>query len=60
MINRNEIRLRSETGDKYIRHTISGHLLVLRGMSVCDLVGCRKKRNLVDKGVETVVGKLVF
>ena len=60
MINRNEIRRRTETTEKYIRLTISGHLLVLRSVSVCDLVGCRKKRNLVDKGVETVVGKFVF
>ena len=59
-INRNEIRLRTETTDEYIRLTISGHLIVLRSVSVCDLVWCRKKINLVGKGVATVVGKFVF
>ena len=28
---------------------------VLKSVSVFDLVGCRKKRNLVGKGVTTVV-----
>ena len=55
IINQIEIRLRTETADKYIRLTISGKLAVLRSVSVCDLVGCRRKRNLVGKGVATVV-----
>ena len=47
IMNRNEIRLRTETANKYIRLTILGHLAVLRSVSVCDLVRCRKKINLV-------------
>ena len=53
IINQIEIRLRTETADNNIRLTISGKLEVLRSVSVCDLVGCR--RNLVGKGVATVV-----
>ena len=49
IMNRNEIRLRTENADEYIRLTISAHLAVLRSVSVCDLVRCRKK------GVATVV-----
>ena len=55
IINRKEIRLRTETADEYIRLTISGHLAVLRSVSACDLVRWRKKRHLVGKGVATVV-----
>ena len=47
IINRNEIRLRTETADEYIRLTSSGNLAVLRSV--------RTKRNLVGKGVATVV-----
>ena len=47
IINRNEIRLQTETADKYIRLTSSGNLAVLRSV--------RTKRNLVDKGLATVV-----
>ena len=49
IMNRNEIRLRTENADEYIRLTISAQLAVLRSVSVCDLVRCRKK------GVATVV-----
>ena len=55
IINLNEIRLRTEAADVYIRLTISGHLAVHRSVGVCILVGCRTKRNLVGKGVATVV-----
>ena len=43
IMNRNEIRLRTENADEYIRLTISAQLAVLRSVSVCDLVRCRKK-----------------
>ena len=49
IMNRKEIRLRTENADEYIRLTISAQLAVLRSVSVCDLVRCRKK------GVATVV-----
>ena len=55
IINRNEIRLRRNTTDEYIRLTIAGHLAVFKSVSVCDLVRGRKKRNLVGNGVATVV-----
>ena len=41
IMNWNEIRLRTENADEYIRLTISAHLAVLRSVSVCDLVRCR-------------------
>ena len=44
IMNRKEIRLRTENADEYIRLTISAQLAVLRSVSVCDLVRCRKKR----------------
>ena len=43
IMNRKEIRLRTENADEYIRLTISAQLAVLRSVSVCDLVRCRKK-----------------
>ena len=49
IMNRKEIRLRTENADEYIRLTILAQLAVLRSVSVCDLVRCRKK------GVATVV-----
>ena len=50
IINRNEIRLRAETADEFIRLTISGYLAVLRSVSICELVRCRKKRNWLVRG----------
>ena len=32
---------------------------MLRSVSACDLVGWKKKRNLVDKGVATVVNVII-
>ena len=48
IMNRNEIRLRTETADEYIRLTISGHLAVLRSVSVCDLVQEKRGSNSCD------------
>ena len=37
IMNRKEIRLRTENADEYIRLTISAQLAVLRSVSVCNL-----------------------